>query len=62
VPVGTYVASARPYRASEVISEHMTGAPGIVRLVSFSGLAFAHLFALALLNWICRGLDWAESR
>jgi len=40
----------------------MTGAPRIVRLVSFSGLAFAHLFALALLNWICRGLDWAESR
>jgi len=49
VPMATYTASARPYRASEVISEHLTRAPRIVRLVSFSGLAFAHLFVPIIL-------------
>jgi hypothetical protein len=58
--MATYVASARPYRASEVISEHMTRAPRIVRLVSFSGLAFAHLFVpiilLALVSYPFDGI------
>jgi hypothetical protein len=49
VPMATYVASSRPYRASEVISEHMTRAPRIVRLASFSGLAFGHLFVPIIL-------------
>ena len=49
VPHATYVASARPYRASAVISGHLGRAPGIVRLASFSSLAFAHLFVPLIL-------------
>lgn len=49
VPLATYVASARPYRASAVISEHLARAPRIVRLASFSSLAFAHLFVPLIL-------------
>lgn len=60
VPVATYVASQRPYRASEVISQHLARAPGIVRLASFSSLAFAHLFVplilLALVSYPFDGI------
>jgi hypothetical protein len=60
VPMATFVASARPYRASEVISEHLTRAPRIVRLVAFSGLAFGHMFIplilLALLSYPFDGI------
>jgi hypothetical protein len=60
VPMATYIASARPYRASEVISEHLTRAPRMVRLVAFSGLAFGHLFIplilLALVSYPFDGI------
>lgn len=60
VPVATYLASTRPYRASEVISRHLARAPGIVRLASFSSLAFGHLFIplilLALVSYPFDGI------
>ncbi len=49
VPRVTWVASVRPYRASEVVSEHLARAPGIVRLASFASLAFGHLFVPLIL-------------
>lgn len=49
VPVATFLASARPYRGSEVVSEHLARAPRWVRVASFACLAFGHLFVPLIL-------------
>jgi len=49
VPASVIESSRRPYRTSDVVSAHLTGAPRLVRLASFSSLAFGLLFAPLIL-------------
>lgn len=60
VPAGTAVTSASPYRSSDVVTAHLSGAPRLVRVASFGSFAFAHLFAplvfLALVKYPFDGI------
>jgi hypothetical protein len=49
VPSATTVASAGPYRQSQVVSAHLSRAPALVRAAAFANLVFAHAFAPLIL-------------